>query len=134
MGLFDRLTDALLNTRDKGESRSELVAPLITIIERQEGLAGLVDMFLQHERDADTPTWKSSSGMSSPTEEIENTFGKPFLNEYASKLGLAPTEAADRLAANVPRYIDELIEKGEWQKPSDYLDTAMEVLKTKTIN
>lgn len=130
MGLFDRLTDTLLTS--KQDQYSELVAPLITIIEKQEGLAGLVDMFLKHERDADLPAWKSSS-TSGPVEEIEKTFGKAFLNEYASQLGIEPEQAANRLASNVPRYIDELIDKGEWPKPSDYVDTAMEVLKTKTI-
>lgn len=129
MGLFDRLTDTLL--AGKQDQYSELVAPLVTIIEKQEGLAGLVEMFLKHERDADLPAWKSSSA--SPVEEVENTFGKAFLDEYASQLGIAPEQAANRLANNVPRYIDELIDKGEWPKPSDYVDTAMEILKTKTI-
>lgn len=129
MGLFDRLTDTLLTGK---QDHSELVAPLVTIIEKQEGLAGLVDMFLKHERDGDLPAWKSSS-TSGPVEEIEKTFGKAFLEEYASQLGIAPEQAANRLVSNVPRYINELIDKGEWPKPSDYVDTAMEVLKTKTI-
>ncbi len=132
MGLFDKLTDTFLDSNNKDNQHNELVAPLITIIERQEGLAGLVDMFLKHERDANSTAWNSTASGSAG--EIEKTFGKAFLDEYASKLGIAPTEAADRLAANVPRYIDELIEKGEWPKPSDYVDTALEVLKTKTIN
>lgn len=133
MGLFDRLSDVLLENRGREDPRSEFIAPLITAIEKQEGLAGLVDMFLKHERDANITTWPSGEGSDART-EIENTFGKAFLDEYASQLGIAPAEAADRLATNVPRYIDELIEKGEWPKPSDYLDTALEVMKTKTIN
>lgn len=133
MGIFDRLTDTLLSDNKDNDPRNELIAPLITIIEKQEGLAGLVDMFLRHERDADSSSQKSSSS-SGAIAEVEHAFGQEFLQAYAQQLGLAPAEAADRLASNVPRYIDELIEKGEWSKPSDYLDTAMEVLKTKTIN
>ena len=90
-------------------------------------------MFLRHERDADKPI-QPTSRASGTLAEVEHAFGREFLHAYAHQLGLAPSEAADRLASNVPRYIDELIEKGDWSKPSDYLDTAMEVLKTKTIN
>lgn len=133
MGLFDRLTDTLLENRGKDDPRSEFIAPLITIIEKQEGLAGLVDIFLKHERDANIQPWQASASSGSQ-EDIENTFGKAFLDEYASQLGIAPAEAVDRLAANVPRYIDELVAKGEWPAASNMLDTAMEVLKTKTIN
>lgn len=133
MGILDKLTDTLLENRGKDDPRSEFIAPLVTIIEKQEGLAGLVDMFLKHERDGDAHPWQAS-GASGSQAEIEHTFGKAFLNEYASQLGIAPAEAADRLASNVPRYIDELVEKGEWAKPADYLDTALEIMKTKTIN
>lgn len=133
MGLFDRLTDTFLGDKGAKNPRNELIAPLVTIIEKQEGLAGLLDMFLRHERDADRPL-RNNPDASSAMTEVEAAFGEEFLQSYASQLGLAPTDAANRLASNVPRYIDELIEKGEWGKPSDYLDTAMEVLKTKTIN
>lgn len=133
MGLLDKLTDTMLDTGKPGEDHNELIAPLVTIIEKQEGLGGLFDMFLRHEMDTKINTWISGSVPSTP-KEVENSFGQGFIEEYASMLGIAPAEATDRLAENMPRYIDELIEKGEWAKPSNYLDTAIEVMKTKTIN
>lgn len=134
MGLIDKLSSTLLDTGKGAENHDELIAPLVTIFEKQEGLAGLVDMFLRHDMDSVVTSWAKGGSVPDTAEAVEHTFGSAFIEEYAGKLGIAPAEATNHLAEYMPRYIDALIEKGEWAKPSDYVDTAIEVLKTKTIN
>lgn len=134
MSLIDKLASTLLDTGKSPESHDELVAPFVSIIEKEEGLAGLYDLFLHHEFDGVIKSWASGGEVPSTAKDVEAALSPALISDYANKLGIAPNEAADRLAENMPRYIDELIEKGEWPKPVDYVDTAVEIMKTRTID
>lgn len=134
MSLIDKLASTMLDTGKSPDNHDELVAPLVSIIEKEEGLAGLYDMFLHHEFDGVVKSWVDDGEVPSTAEGMQAALSPALIQGYAGKLGIEPSEAADRLAENMPRYIDELIGKGEWPKPADYVDTAVEIMKTKNID
>jgi uncharacterized protein YidB (DUF937 family) len=82
-------------------------------------LSGLVQKFKDSGLDKQVSSWVSK-GENLPIagDQIKKVLGNEAVAGIAAKLGIAPDEAADKLAEAVPKAVDEQTPNGTLDRPS----------------
>jgi uncharacterized protein YidB (DUF937 family) len=87
-------------------------------------LSGLVQKFKDNGLDEQVSSW-ISKGENLPIagDQIKKVLGNEAVAGIATKLGIAPDEAADKLAEAMPKAVDEQTPDGTLERPSSSAQT-----------
>ena len=84
-----------------------------TLIERHGGVAGIVKHMEQVGFGSAVRSWVSQrANLPVDADEVAHAFGSASILEFATKIGLAPQDLAQRLARALPATINQLTPAG----------------------
>jgi uncharacterized protein YidB (DUF937 family) len=133
MGFLDEITKAVGSQLLGGGSQKGLMDQVFGLINNPEigGLGGLVQMFNNKGLGDAMSSW-IGTGENKPVsgDQIANALGSEKIREIAEKLGMNGTDAANSLAALLPKVIDGLTPDGAIPQ-GGLLEQGLSLLKQK---
>ncbi|MEQ4958827.1 YidB family protein [Enterobacter hormaechei] len=125
MNLFDSITN--LFNKDNGDSYQ--LQAVISWLENQGGITGLMDKFRNEGLGALVESWISSEdNLPVSADQITTVLGFPAVQELASKLGVNPGSASSLLAEVLPGIVSSMTD-GKGNALSEILSAGMKFLK-----
>lgn len=132
MGLFDDFAKQVLGAAQSlaETNGSKLAQGFLDLLQRQDGLDGLIRRFREQGLDDVIASW-ISTGPNRPitAEELARVLDPEQLRELARQAGLALGQVPEALAALLPTFVDRLTPDGEVPGPYQLLRMAVGFLR-----
>jgi uncharacterized protein YidB (DUF937 family) len=110
MGLLNSILGSLTGS---GQGQNQLLQLVTSLVNQQGGIEGVVQKFTANGLGAEAQQWVGpGSNPSISGDQVHRVFGNDTVQQLASQLGVAPTQAAGGLAALLPAVIDKLTPNG----------------------
>ena len=128
MGLLDEIGSML----DGSADNSEQLQAIMTWIEQQGGIQGIMEKFRNSGLGEIVESWISQQGnMPVSTGQVTSVFGSPALQELGAKLGIDSQTASALISEYLPKIIDGLSPQGEAPGRDDLVSAGLNLLKGK---
>ena len=128
MGLLDQIGGML----DGSADNSEQLQAIMTWIEQQGGIQGIMEKFRNSGLGEIVESWISQQGnMPVSTGQVTSVFGSPALQELGAKLGIDSQTASALISEYLPKIIDGLSPQGEAPARDDLVSAGLNLLKGK---
>ena len=128
MGLLDQIGGML----DGSADNSEQLQAIMTWIEQQGGIQGIMEKFRNSGLGEIVESWISQQGnMPVSTGQVTSVFGSPALQELGAKLGIDSQTASALISEYLPKIIDGLSPQGEAPGRDDLVSAGLNLLKGK---
>ncbi len=121
MGLLGTLFGAITGGSKTQGGTNPLLAALGGLFTQNGGMQGLMSKFSQGGLGSAFASW-TGMGENQPVtpQEIHNVLGPEQLQQFASKLGMDPSQASVFLAEHLPKVVDKLTPTGEVDPNADH--------------
>lgn len=111
MTLFERITSGLSGAPEGGQS--ELLTSVMSMINNQGGLSGVVQSFKEKGLGDAVSSWVGTGqNQTISGDQIQSVFGSEQVRQIAAKLGMSTESASTGLASLLPQVIDKLTPNG----------------------
>lgn len=131
MGLFEKISNII-----HGENYGNVVQmqKILTWIEQQGGVQGVVDKFRSNGLGGIVESWISQgNNLSLSTEQVTSVFESAALQQLASQLGIDSQMVSSIISEYLPKIIDGLSPDGEIPADQDLMTVGMSLLKGKLL-
>ena len=128
MGLLNQIDGMLGGSADK----SEQLQAIMTWIEQQGGIQGVIEKFRNNGLGEIVESWISQQiNMPVSAAQVTSVFGSPALQELGAKLGIDSQTASALISEYLPKIIDGLSPQGEATVRGDLVSAGINLLKGK---
>lgn len=131
MGLLDQIG----GVSDGQPGKAEQLQTIMTWIEQQGGIQGIMEKFRNGGLGEIVESWISQqSNMAVSSEQITSVFGSPALQELGAKLGIDSQTASAMISEYLPKIVDGLSPQGETAAQGDLVSAGLNLLKGKLFS
>lgn len=124
-GLMNQALGGLLNS--SGPQAQSMMQMALQVLQQNGGVGGVVDMLQRAGYGQEAASWVGTgANQPIPAEAMQQALGSEQLGTLASRLGIAPGDAAGAMASMLPQVIDGLTPQG--QIPDNHGDLVAQAL------